>query len=245
MEQRIPLLRADGVTKVYDGPVAVTAVAGVNFTVSAGEFLCLAGPSGSGKTTLLTLLGGLDRPTGGTVLFEGTDLSALPAGRLSRLRLRRMGFVFQELNLIPVLTAWENVEFPLLLRKTPKQEARRQVAEILAELNLTEIAHRRPSAMSGGQQQRVAVARAVVGNPSLILADEPTANLDSQNAADLIGLMKRLNATRGTTFIIATHDPRVISRADRTVHLRDGRIADDTAAAGRNGSGSVSGSTGS
>ncbi|HPP12787.1 MAG TPA: ABC transporter ATP-binding protein, partial [bacterium] len=212
------------VSKVYDGQYAVRAVVSLTLAVRRGEFFCLAGPSGSGKTTVLNLMAGLDRPSRGSIFLDGQELNALNGHDLARLRLFKVGFVFQELNLLPVLTAWENIEFTLLLQKVPASERRQRVREIMEELDLLDLANRKPAAMSGGQQQRVAIARAVVGRPLLVLADEPTANLDSRTAGRLIELMHRLNQTHGLTFVIATHDQQVMEQAHRVLHLRDGQI---------------------
>jgi len=219
------IVRAEQVTKIYDeGAVPVQALRGVSLTIEPGEFTVIAGPSGSGKTTLLNLLGALDVPTEGRVFFEGQDLSTLSRRERARLRLYKIGFVFQAYNLIPVLTALENVEFVLLLQGVPERERRRRALEVLEQLGIGELAHKRPHEMSGGQQQRVAVARAVVSHPRLVLADEPTANLDSATGARLLDLMEQLNRTQGVTFVFSSHDPQVIERGRRLLRLHDGRI---------------------
>ncbi|AEN74436.1 ABC transporter ATP-binding protein [Rhodothermus marinus] len=219
------IVRAEQVTKIYDeGAVPVQALRGVSLTIEPGEFTVIAGPSGSGKTTLLNLLGALDVPTEGRVSFEGQDLSTLSRRERARLRLYKIGFVFQAYNLIPVLTALENVEFVLLLQGVPERERRRRALEVLEQLGIGELAHKRPHEMSGGQQQRVAVARAVVSHPRLVLADEPTANLDSATGARLLDLMEQLNRTQGVTFVFSSHDPQVIERGRRLLRLHDGRI---------------------
>ena len=219
------IVRAEQVTKIYDeGAVPVQALRGVSLTIEPGEFTVIAGPSGSGKTTLLNLLGALDVPTEGRVSFEGQDLSTLSRRERARLRLYKIGFVFQAYNLIPVLTALENVEFVLLLQGVPERERRRRALEVLEQLGIGELAHKRPHEMSGGQQQRVAVARAVVSRPRLVLADEPTANLDSATGARLLDLMEQLNRTQGVTFVFSSHDPQVIERGRRLLRLHDGRI---------------------
>ena len=224
----MPIVSTRDVRRTYeDGTQSVRALDGVDLDVGAGEFLALMGPSGSGKTTLLNVIGGLDTPDSGTVLVDGQDLSTLDKEALSELRLKRIGFVFQAYNLIPVLSAEENAEFVLMIRGVPEAERRERVAKVLGEVGLGEYAHRRPNELSGGQQQRVAVARAIVGEPALVLADEPTANLDSKSAQELIELMESLNQTHGTTFIFATHDPRVLAAARRVVRLVDGRIDSD------------------
>lgn len=222
------VLEARNVTKVYrDGEVETRAIAGVSLTVERGEFSTLCGPSGSGKTTLLNLLGTLDRPTGGRVFVDGTDTTEMSEAERADLRLHKLGFVFQAYNLVPVLSAAENVEFVLLLQGVGAAQRRRRARELLAELGLGELCDKRPGEMSGGQQQRVAVARAIASDPQLVLADEPTANLDSKTAEGLLDLMARMNAERGVTFLFSTHDPRVMRRARRIVRLVDGQIEGD------------------
>ncbi|MEM6930642.1 MAG: ABC transporter ATP-binding protein, partial [Myxococcota bacterium] len=195
--------------------------------IAPGEFTALMGPSGSGKTTLLNQIGALDSPTNGRVFIEDQDLTQLSSGELSDLRLRRLGFIFQSYNLIPVLSALENAEFVLMLRGVPAAERRKTVMETLISVGLGGMEHRRPSELSGGQQQRVAVARAIAGKPALVLADEPTANLDSKTGDDLIALMKQLNEENGVTFVFATHDPKVMDAARRVIRLEDGMIKED------------------
>jgi putative ABC transport system ATP-binding protein len=222
-----------GVSKTYrTGPIEVPALRGVCLRIAPGEFLAIAGPSGSGKTTLLNIIGGLDRADAGEVWVEGKNLQLLSPGELARLRLRRLGFVFQAYNLLPVLTALENAEFTLLLQGVPAQKRRERVQKLFLEIGLAGLENRRPAELSGGQQQRVAVARAMVTEPALILADEPTANLDSATAADLLDVMERLNRATGTTFIFSTHDLQVMERDHRLIRLRDGQIASDVAHAG-------------
>jgi putative ABC transport system ATP-binding protein len=212
------------VSKTYRlGTLSVTALAGVSLRVAAGEFLAVAGPSGSGKTTLLNLIGCLDTPTAGEIAIDGEPVTRWSAGRRADLRARKLGFVFQTFNLIPVLTAWENVEYPLLIRRRTGDVAAR-VAKALEQVGLAERARHRPSELSGGQQQRVAIARALVGEPSLVLADEPTANLDSATGHEIVELMRRLNRERGTTFVFSTHDPRIMKAADRVLEMSDGRL---------------------
>lgn len=229
------LVAARGVAKEFrTGDIAVDALRGVDLEIGAGEFMAIVGPSGSGKTTLLNMVGALDVPTGGRIEIFGADLGQLSRPQRAELRLRSLGFVFQAYNLVPVLTARENVEFVLELQGMGGYERRRRAEETLAELGLSELGDRRPSEMSGGQQQRVAVARAVAARPSLVLADEPTANLDSDNAQALLEMMRRLRDESGMTFVFSTHDPLVVSYASRVVTLRDGRVlCDEREEAGR------------
>ena len=208
------------------GEHIVRALRGVDLTIKKGEFTALMGPSGSGKTTLLNIIGGLDKPNEGNVRIDGQNLSSLSSGELSDLRLHKLGFVFQAYNLIPVLTAYENTEFVLLLQgKTSNKE---KVIQTLHSVGLEGMENRRPSELSGGQQQRVAVARAIVGDPVLVLADEPTANLDSTTGNALIDLMKELNEKHGVTFVFSTHDPKVKKAAKRIIELEDGNIVNDS-----------------
>ena len=202
----------------------VSALADVDLDVRTGEFLAIAGPSGSGKTTLLNLLGLLHGADTGTIRFDGMDVSTLSERQRTRLRRERIAFIFQNFNLIPVLTAYENVEYVLLTRPLPSAERRRRTLEALAAVGITEQAGRRPQRMSGGQQQRVAIARALVRDVGVVLADEPTAALDQTTGHAVMDLLKRLNRDHGITFIFSTHDPRVLAAADRVVHLTDGRI---------------------
>ena len=218
-------------TKVYAlGRTRVPALSGVTLSVAAGEFMTVAGPSGSGKSTLLNLVGGLDRPTSGRVLVGGQDVSRLGYDALSDLRAHRIGFIFQTFNLIPVLSALENVEFPLLVRRggepITRGQARERAGQALVQVGLGEFLRHRPDELSGGQRQRVAVARALVTEPALVLADEPTANLDSATGDAIIDLMLEINRRQRTTFIFSTHDPRVMAHAHRVVRLQDGRLAD-------------------
>ena len=222
------LVTLEQIRKTYtQGKVKVTAIDRVDLTVSAGEFLALAGPSGSGKTTLLNIIGGLDMPDSGRVTVAGNDFSTMNAGALARLRLRSIGFVFQSYNLIPVLSAEENVEYIMLLQGVPAKERRDRARQILDDVGLEGLYSRRPSELSGGQQQRVAVARAIVSGPSLVLADEPTANLDSKTGEGLLDLMQAINRERQVTFIFSTHDKMVMDHAGRLVNLKDGRIEND------------------
>jgi putative ABC transport system ATP-binding protein len=222
------ILEARGVYKTYlTRGVEIPALLGVDLSIREGEFSVLAGPSGSGKTTLLNLFGALDEPSSGEVLLDGERLADLSAAALSELRLRKLGFVFQAYNLIPVLSARENVEFVMELQSISKSERRDRANELLEEVEIAELGDKRPLEMSGGQQQRVAVARAIASQPRVVLADEPTANLDSATAGTLLDLMARLNSTLGVTFLFSTHDPRVIERARRTIRLADGKIIGD------------------
>ena len=209
------------------GEVETHALRGVNLVVENGEFTTLVGPSGSGKTTLLQLIGLLDQPTSGTVYINGKDVSGLNRDQRADMRKGTIGFIFQFFALIPTLTAYENVEMPLLLNGTKASERRARVKEMLDAVGLTDHAHHRPDQLSGGQQQRVAVARALSMHPSLVLADEPTANLDTENGKQVMEIMQKLNKDTGTTFVFATHDPRVIKYAKRVVTLRDGLIVEN------------------
>ncbi len=227
------LIRFEGVSKRYRmGEVQVEALRGVNFSVEQGELVALWGPSGSGKSTLCHLMGLIDRCDAGRFWFDGEESEQLGERRRSELRNRRIGFIFQNFNLFPVLTALENVMFPLQLRGNPGASARRQAADLLVSLGLGAQLDRRPDRLSGGQRQRVAIARALIGDPLLVIADEPTANLDSVTAREIIDLMRDLNRQRGTTFVFATHDQRLLDRVDRRVQLRDGSIVDDLRSAG-------------
>lgn len=226
-------VRTEALWKIYpQDPRPVEAVRGVDLTVASGEFVAMAGPSGSGKTTVLNLLGGLTRPTRGRVWIEGREITALGDRELAEVRMNRIGFVFQSYNLLPVLTALENAEFTLLLQGVPASERHERVRELFREIGLEGVEDRLPPKLSGGQQQRVAVARAVLGDPALVLADEPTANLDSATAEALLDVMEKLNRTKGTTFVFSTHDPRVMERAGRLIRLVDGRIEDAAAESG-------------
>jgi putative ABC transport system ATP-binding protein len=222
------IVRLEGVTKVYGaGQVAVPALRGIDLVIAPGEFTAMAGPSGSGKSTLLNLIGGLDRATAGRVEVDGKDLGRLGAVALSRLRRDRLGFVFQSFNLIPVLTALENAEYVLMLQGVPLRERRERVRALLAEVGLGGLEDRFPRELSGGQQQRVAIARAIVSEPALVLADEPTANVDSVTGGALLDLMHGLHETKGITFLFSTHDRTVMTRAERLLRLKDGRIVAD------------------
>jgi len=218
-------VKLSNVRKTYrTGPIEVAALRGVSLSIAAGEFAATAGPSGSGKTTLLNIIGGLDRADTGEIWVAGQNLQKLSPGEMARMRLQRIGFVFQTYNLLPVLTALENAEFTLLLQGMPARKRRARVEKLFSEIGLAGLEDRRPAELSGGQQQRVAVARAMVTEPALILADEPTANLDSASATALLDVMEHLNRTTGTTFLFSTHDPQVMERAHRLIRLRDGQI---------------------
>ncbi|MBI2981640.1 MAG: ABC transporter ATP-binding protein [Deltaproteobacteria bacterium] len=218
-------IELEGVEKVYrTNGLPIKALTDVSLGFAQGEFAVLAGPSGSGKSTLLNLIGALDRPTSGVIRVGGEDLSLLSARKLSDFRLRKIGFVFQAYNLIPVLTALENVEYILLLQGADAKERRKRSVALLERVGLCDQIHKLPGEMSGGQQQRVAVARALASHPEMILADEPTANLDSTTGSALIDLFRELNEQFQTTFIFASHDPMVIQRAERVVRLKDGHV---------------------
>jgi putative ABC transport system ATP-binding protein len=223
-----PVVLCERVSRVYGiPPLVVKALDDVDLRVMRGEFVSLAGPSGSGKSTLLNLIGGLDRATAGSVIVEGVNLADLDTGALADLRRDRIGFVFQAYNLIPVLSARENVEFIMELQGIKSSERRRRALEALGSLGIAELENRRPGELSGGQQQRVAVARAIVTEPSILLADEPSANLDSESTAGLLRLLQHINREHGVTIITATHDPAVIAFAARRISMRDGRIVAD------------------
>ena len=222
------VVRLQGVTRTYrQNSIAVQALRGVNLEIRKGDFAVLVGPSGSGKTTLLNMIGGLDSPTEGRIWVAGDEIGRLGKGELSQVRLRKIGFVFQEFNLVPVLSALENVEFVMLLQGLPEPQRRARAGALLKELGLEGLEHRRPSELSGGQQQRVAVARAIAAEPIIVLPDEPTANLDSQAGGALMDMMRHLNEDKGITFVFSTHDPMVVERARRVIRLRDGEIESD------------------
>lgn len=223
------LVRIERVSKRYALDHSfVMALDEASLLIQSGEFLAIAGPSGSGKSTLLNLIGCLDRPSSGRILIDGMDIGTLRPAAAAALRRDKIGFVFQTFNLIPVFTAEENVEYPLLLRRMPERDRRRRVAEALASVGLTDRARHRPDLLSGGERQRVAVARAIVHRPALVLADEPTANLDTRTARQLIDLMRELNRRLGLTFVFSTHDQRLLDQTDRIVRLCDGKVIEDT-----------------
>jgi putative ABC transport system ATP-binding protein len=223
------VIELQDVIRIYKiGEVETYALRGVTMAIEDGEFTAIVGPSGSGKTTLLQLMGCLDRPTGGAVRFMERDVTKLSANKRADLRKGMIGFVFQFFALIPGLTAYENIELPLLLSGEKKAERRERVHELLEAVGLSDRARHRPDQMSGGEQQRVAIARALATRPALVLADEPTANLDTENGHQVMEIMQRLNEETGTTFIFATHDPRVIPFARRVVELRDGQVSDNS-----------------
>jgi putative ABC transport system ATP-binding protein len=233
MKSTDALVRVEDVTRKF--PLdhnAVIALDRVNIQVDCGEFLAIAGPSGSGKSTLLNLIGCIDKPTSGRILVSGVDTSKLNPIRTASLRREKIGFVFQTFNLIPVFTAGENVEYPLLIQGVSSHERRKRVADALQSVGLSARANHRPDLLSGGERQRVAVARAIVHRPALILADEPTANLDTQNATQLIDLMHDLNRSLGLTFIFSTHDQRLLEHTPRIVRLCDGQVVTDSASEG-------------
>lgn len=224
------VIDAHNVSRVYDkDTIPVYAINNVHLHIEEGEFTALVGPSGSGKTTLLNMIGGLDKPDEGRISIQGTDITALRANELIDFRLKNIGFVFQSFNLIPVLTARENVEFIMQLQGIGKASREQRVKQLFAQIGMEDKMNIRPAKLSGGQQQRVAVARALASKPKFVLADEPTANLDSASASNLLDIMAKLNKEENMTFIFSTHDQRVIDRARRVITLVDGRIASDTA----------------
>lgn len=224
------VIDAHNISKIYNkGTIPVYAISNVHLHVEQGEFSALVGPSGSGKTTLLNLIGGLDSPDEGRIIINGVNITQLRPSQLIDFRLHNIGFVFQSFNLVPVLTAKENVEFIMQLQGLPKKQRDERVLALFKEIGLEDKMDARPSQLSGGQQQRVAVARALASKPQFVLADEPTANLDSKSAATLLDIMSQLNRQENITFLFSTHDPRVIERARRVITLTDGRIISDTA----------------
>ena len=226
-DQNSTLVRIEHVSKTYRDHVDVKALRDVTLDLEAGTFAAVVGPSGSGKSTLLNLLGALDRPDEGTIRIAGTDLVATPPGELADFRLKQIGFVFQSFNLLPVLSVQENLEFVANLQGMAKDERRNRARALLETVGLSELWSKRPNELSGGQQQRVAVLRAIMTEPAIVLADEPTANLDSANAAILLDMMEKLNRDKGITFLFSTHDPQVMERAHRLIRLRDGVVTED------------------
>lgn len=223
------ILRTENVMKTYmSGEIEVSALNKINIAIKKGEFTAIAGPSGSGKSTLLNLLSGLDRPSSGKVFIDQKPISDMSGNQLSDFRRDHIGFIFQSYNLIPVLTVKENIEYIMLIQGVPEFERAERVNDVLKDVGLTTMGNRRPAQLSGGQQQRVAIARAVVSRPSIILADEPTANLDSVTADNLIDMMKSLNETKGITFLFSTHDKRIMDHSKRLIILKDGNIDSDT-----------------
>jgi len=223
------VIKMENVTRFYQvGQIETPALRGVDLAIEDGEFSAVVGPSGSGKTTLLQLMGCLDKPTGGKVFIKGEDVTQLNANQRADLRKETIGFIFQFFALIPGLTAYENVEMPLLLSGAKREDRRERVQELLEAVGLSDRAHHRPDQMSGGEQQRVAIARALSTRPAVVLADEPTANLDGDTGRQVMEIMERLNKETGTTFFFATHDPRVLPFVHRTIVLRDGQVAENS-----------------
>jgi putative ABC transport system ATP-binding protein len=219
------IIKTNNLEKIYqDNGIPVHALKGIDLTINQGEFTVIAGPSGSGKTTLLNLLGALDKPTKGKVLFENEDIITKTKNQLASLRLHKIGFIFQAYNLIPVLNAYENIEMTMILSGIPEKERKERAYKVMEELDIKDLAHKRPNLMSGGQQQRVAVARAIVNNPSIVLADEPTANLDSKTGGILLNLMQKMNKDKNITFVFSSHDKNVMDRAKRLLIMKDGLI---------------------
>lgn len=223
------VIKTENITRIYKtGKVETQALRGVSLSIEKGEFTALVGPSGSGKTTLLQLMGCLDQPTSGRVFINGKDVSRLNRSQRADMRRGTIGFIFQFFALIPTLSAYENIEIPLLLNGYSASQRRERVMELLEAVDLRDRAHHRPDQLSGGEQQRVAIARALATHPVLVLADEPTANLDTENGRHVMEIMQRLNQETGTTFVFATHDPRVIAFARRVITLRDGQVSEDS-----------------
>ncbi|MFV1957032.1 MAG: ABC transporter ATP-binding protein [bacterium] len=224
----MPIIRTERLTKIYkQGAVEVVALSEVDIRINKGDFAVVAGPSGSGKTTFLNLLGALDKPTSGEIWLDGQEITALSRTERSSLRRNHIGFVFQFYNLIPVLTAYENAEFVLLLQGMDQAQRRKKVLDLLSVVGLSGLEDRYPHELSGGQQQRVAIARALASEPALVLADEPTANLDTKTGQELLDLMQQLNSDISITFLFSSHDPEVMERAQRLIILRDGRVVED------------------
>jgi putative ABC transport system ATP-binding protein len=224
-----PIIIVERVSKSYHlDRTEVRALADLNISIEAGEFTALSGPSGSGKTTLLNIIGCIDKPDRGRLVLEGVDVTERSLNSLARVRRDRLGYIFQSFNLIPVLTAYENVEYPLLLTAMNSSERRKRVMTLLDRVGLGTKSKNKPAQLSGGERQRVAIARALVSSPAAVLADEPTANLDSRTSSEILDLMQELNRERGVVFLFSTHDARIVSKARRVVRLMDGRISEDT-----------------
>jgi putative ABC transport system ATP-binding protein len=225
----VAIIALENATKIYQiGEVETHALNGVTLSIESGEFAALVGPSGSGKTTILQLMGCLDKPNSGIVKVNGQDVSQFKANQRAEIRRQMIGFIFQFFALVPVLSAYENVELPLLLNNVSAKERKERVGYLLDSVGLADRTQHRPDQMSGGEQQRVAIARALATNPVVVLADEPTANLDTENGQQAMGIMKKLNEETGTAFVFATHDPRVMSYARHVIKLRDGRVTEDS-----------------
>jgi putative ABC transport system ATP-binding protein len=236
MEQKMSMIEVKNLSKIYgSGEARVTALENVNLTINQGQFVAVMGPSGCGKSTLLHLIGGLDRPTGGTVSIEGQDISKMSDNALTELRRRKMGFIFQFFNLIPVLDAVENTALPLILDGKKPEDARNTAKGWLARNKLEDRGSHRPNELSGGQQQRVAISRAMVADPVIVLADEPTGNLDSRSGDEIAGVLRKVVSDWGRTVLMVTHDPRIAAYADRIIFLKDGKVVDDTLLDGSNG----------
>jgi len=225
----VSFLDVKDINKIYEQSKTIRcqALKDVSVSIKEGEFIVISGPSGSGKTTLLNLIGGLDTPNSGQIVFDGIDITKLKEKELSKVRLKNMGFIFQSYNLIPVLTAMENIEYVMILQAVPKEIRREKARKIAAQLEIESLLNKRPNEMSGGQQQRVAVARSIVAEPKLVLADEPTANLDSKTGEKLLDLMKELNKDKKITFIFSSHDKMIIEKAGRRLVLKDGQLESD------------------
>lgn len=231
-----PIVSTQNLVKIYGhGATAVHALRGINLTIQPGEFVAVMGPSGCGKSTLLHLIGGLDRPTSGTVMVDGEDLTKLSDDQVTALRRRKMGFIFQFFNLIPVLNALENAALPMILDGTRSDEALKRAREWLERVGLGHRLNHKPAELSGGEQQRVAIARALASDPAIILADEPTGNLDSRASEEIAMLLRQISSDWGRTILLVTHDPRIAAYADRIVFLKDGQIVDETVMEHRNG----------
>ena len=231
MNAQFPVVRVEQLTKVYDlGEQKVVALDHVDLSLMPGEFVAVMGPSGSGKSTLMNLVGLLDRPTAGKYFFEGNDVANLASDDLADIRSHRLGFVFQSYNLLPRTSALENVELPMIYAGVPEAERRKRALQALDAVNLTRFAHHQPNQLSGGQQQRVAIARSLVNDPSLIVADEPTGALDTKSSADVMAIFEELNASRGITIFLVTHEPDIAAHAKRVVTFRDGKIVSDHSA---------------